>query len=334
MQVQSTLFMMLLLSQTWSYESRASKTANLPPLLSSHFIQYLRSLRSLKLTTMPVRNPSPLLSLPPELRQQIYTHLLPASPTPTYHPLPTIGLTSTSHPLPPGNLLNICPLITDELLAHYYTLATWKLVLPYAFAVDPELRRLERSPSLPRIRKLEIVLLVDAALLAGRSGEEVRRRMGRTCEVLMFAEDLREVTFSYIDATSALARINRSLVATMTDSTPNAGQRDKFRFLSSLRQLGRLSEGGCAFKIGEVRPEQERDIFTQAIRHVLSDESDIELGEQHEGVGLDGANEASYLGQGIVDVQSAVIETLFAAVTEQDLSAVIGRKRKRGFEQE
>lgn len=68
--------------------------------------------------------PLNIFTLPPELREQIYAYLLPISPTLIFHPLPGVGLTSTSHPLPPANLLNVCPQLTDELLAYYYAVAS------------------------------------------------------------------------------------------------------------------------------------------------------------------------------------------------------------------
>ena len=55
-----------------------------------------------------------LLRLPLELRQHIYSYLLPREDV--LHPLPLAGLTSVSHRPPAAALLNIHPTITREIL--------------------------------------------------------------------------------------------------------------------------------------------------------------------------------------------------------------------------
>ena len=140
-----------------------------------------------------------LFTLPLELRQQIYSHLLPAQPT--SHPLPSVGLTSVSHRPPTSALLNIHPQIGDEILEHFYTITTWKLIFSHAFnffRADPHLQILEQSPALHSIRKVEIVFFCDILLLKNYPSfglrnfcAEIRRRAERACEVLAQARSLR-----------------------------------------------------------------------------------------------------------------------------------------------
>lgn len=65
-----------------------------------------------------------LLRLPLEIRQLIYAHLVPQSPTPVYNPIATVGLTAASHAPPRSNLLNIRPQLTDEILDYYYSVTS------------------------------------------------------------------------------------------------------------------------------------------------------------------------------------------------------------------
>jgi hypothetical protein len=108
------------------------------------------------------RQPAPILRLPLELRQHIYAYLLPSENV--SHPLPSVGITSVDHRPPSASLLNIHPALSDEILDYFYSISTWKLVFSHAFnffRVDPELRKLEQSPSLTRIRRVEVVFFCD-----------------------------------------------------------------------------------------------------------------------------------------------------------------------------
>ena len=55
-----------------------------------------------------------IFRLPLELRQQIYSYLLPRENV--SHPLPSVGITSVSHRPPTAALLNIHPIIADEIM--------------------------------------------------------------------------------------------------------------------------------------------------------------------------------------------------------------------------
>ena len=148
-----------------------------------------------------------LLALPPELRAQIYDHLLP--PNPLAHPVPSIALTSVSHHPLPIPLLLICHILTDELLAHYYRHATFKLVLSHAFnfyRIDPALDNLNNHPILQRIENVELVFFCDGVLVRDypsfgpeRACLEVERRAERAVEVLQNAVTLKRVTVSWVD---------------------------------------------------------------------------------------------------------------------------------------
>ncbi|KAK3680321.1 hypothetical protein LTR37_021333 [Vermiconidia calcicola] len=186
------------------------------------------------------RQQPPLLRLPLELRQQIYTHLLPRENT--SHPLPSVGITSVSHRPPAAALLNIHPQLTDEILSHFYTLTTWTLIFSHAFnffRVDPDLRRLECSPSLKRFKKVELVFYCDVLLLREYPSfglesfcKEIKRRAERACEVLMGAAELRTVVVSWID------------------TTKTGGWGEKKGVLVPLKKLVR--RGGISFRVGRV----------------------------------------------------------------------------------
>lgn len=68
--------------------------------------------------------PPTLLTLPVELRQEIYAHLIPPSPQPVYNPITCTSLTSVSHAPPHSNLLNIHAQLTDEIMDYYFTQAS------------------------------------------------------------------------------------------------------------------------------------------------------------------------------------------------------------------
>ncbi|KAK5123227.1 hypothetical protein LTR85_003426 [Meristemomyces frigidus] len=230
---------------------------------------------------MPPRQPRPippLLRLPLELRQQIYSYLLPRENV--SHPLPSVGITSVSHRLPKSALLNIHPHITDELLAYFYTITTWKLIFSHAFnffRVDPSLANFERCTALRWIRKVEIVFFCDILLLKNYPSfgldkfcEEIAKRAGRACEVLSQAKELRVVTVSWID------------------TTLTGGWEQK---ATILRPLRRLAEGrDITFRIGEINgPEDvDREKFVKAVEDVLGEGRKLETGldgaaDEHEG---------------------------------------------------
>lgn len=91
-------------------------------------------------------------------------------------------------------------------------------MLPYAFAVDPELRRLERSATLRRMSKLEIVLYADEPLIIGRNSVEMMRRIERACDVLQAAKGLREATISWIPDAPALEPQQQALARIIQQS--------------------------------------------------------------------------------------------------------------------
>lgn len=111
----------------------------------------------------PHSRPEPaILRLPLEIRQLIYAELLAIENV--SHPLPSVGITSVDRRPPSAALLNIHHVITDEILDYFYSISTWKLVFSHAFnffRVDPELRKLEQSPSLACIRRVEVVFFCD-----------------------------------------------------------------------------------------------------------------------------------------------------------------------------
>lgn len=217
---------------------------------------------------MPPSTLPPLFRLPLELRQHIYSYLLPLGET-VSHPLPAVGITSVTPRPPAAALLNIHPRLTHELLAYFYARATWKLVFAHAFnffRVDPDLRRLAASPALPRLRRVELVFFCDALLLRAYPSfgvaslvEEIRRRAERACDVLRTgARRLREVVVSWID------------------TTETGAWEEKKAILEPLRKLAtqedRAGKGSpITFRVGEVSGPDgvDKESFAKAMREVL-----------------------------------------------------------------
>lgn len=208
----------------------------------------------------------PILRLPVELRDQIWAHLIPQENV--SHPLPSVGITAVSHRPPSLGLLLIHPAFTAELLDHFYKITTWKLIFSHAFnffRVDPDLVKLERSPSLKRLRKVEVVFFCDILLLKEYPSfglesfcAEIRRRADRACDVLLQAPELNAVTVSWVDTTAT------------------HGWEEKARILSPLRKLQR---GRVKFWVGEITgPEElDRGMFVRAVREVLGSEAALEI---------------------------------------------------------
>lgn len=210
-----------------------------------------------------------LLRLPLELRQQVYDHLLHLSvPSQGSHPLPGVGITSVSHAPPCLSLLLVHPTVTTEVLAHFYSLATWKIVFSHAFnffRTDPELHALEASHVVKRLRKVELVFFQDILLLREYPSfgleafcREIRRRADRACDVLLHhAKDLKTLTVSWIDTTTV------------------GGWEQKAEILEPLRKL----KGKVEVRIGEVKInacDEERqgsyETFVRAMREVLGED--------------------------------------------------------------
>lgn len=215
---------------------------------------------SLQPTTRP-----PLLRLPIELREQIYDYLLELeTPGQGSHPLPGVGITSVSLAPPPLNLLLLHPTITTELLDRFYSQATLKTVISHAFnffRTDPELRHLESSLVLKRMRRIELVFFQDILLLKDYPSfglnsfcTEIRRRADRACDVLLQAPQLKHLTVSWIDTT----RIG--------------GWAEKAHILEPLHKL----QGKVDVSVGEVRVSGDHEVeandilaFKGAIEKIL-----------------------------------------------------------------
>lgn len=150
-----------------------------------------------------------ILRLPLELRQQIYSHLMPEQIIPK--PIPGVGLTSVTHRPPPPNLLLVNSSLTEDLLNYYFTISTWKIILSHEFNYfrnDPTLSNLAKWPHLKRIQKVHIVFFCNIFLLREYPSfgldqfcSEIRRRSTRATEILLSIPGLRLVTVSWLDNT-------------------------------------------------------------------------------------------------------------------------------------
>ena len=156
------------------------------------------------------QEPPNLLTLPLELRRQIYSHLCP--PTPRSNPIPNVGLSSVSHTPPPLSLLLVCHTLTTDLLTYFYSAAQWKLIASHAFnfyRIDSTLGNFASSAVLNRLQKVELVFWFDGALLANYPSlktaaycKEIMNRAKRACEILAQAEALRVLVVSWVDTTA------------------------------------------------------------------------------------------------------------------------------------
>jgi hypothetical protein len=218
--------------------------------------------------------PPAILRIPLELREQIYDHLLALdTPGQGSHPLPGVGITSVSLAPPSTSLLLLHPTITAELLDRFYKQATQKIVISHAFnffRTDPELRHLESSIALQRMRKIEFVFFQDVLLLKDYPSfglesycTEIRRRADRACDVLLQAPRLQHLTVSWIDTT----RIG--------------GWAEKSHILEPLRKLKdhvRVSIGDVRVS-GDLETEAEDlDAFRRALEQAL--ETPVALSRQ------------------------------------------------------
>ncbi|KAH0282292.1 hypothetical protein M436DRAFT_81544 [Aureobasidium namibiae CBS 147.97] len=161
----------------------------------------------------PKQEPPNLLTLPLELRRQIYSHLCP--PTSLSNPIPNVGLSSVSHTPPPLSLLLVCQTLTSDLLTYFYSAAQWKLIASHAFnfyRIDSTLSNFASSAVLKRLEKVELVFWFDGALLADYPSlktaaycNEIKNRAKRACEILAQAEALRVLVVSWVDTTAGKA---------------------------------------------------------------------------------------------------------------------------------
>lgn len=197
----------------------------------------------------------PIFRLPVELREHIYDYLLELEcPGQGSHPLPGVGITSVSRAPPSLNLLLLHPTITTELLDRFYSQAVLKTVISHAFnffRTDPELRHLESSYALKRMKNVELVFFQDLLLLKEYPSfglehfcAEIRRRAERACDVLLQAPELKHVTVSWIDTT----RIG--------------GWAEKARILEPLRKLN----GKVEVILGEVKVTGDQDMETRDLQ--------------------------------------------------------------------
>ena len=153
-----------------------------------------------------------LLGLPLELRQEIYSYLIPPKTTPK--PIPNVGIASVTHLPPSPHMLVVDRRLTEELLEYFYSVATWKLILSHEFnyfRCDPTLSQLAAWPCLGRMQKVEIVFFCNVQLLKDypsfgleRFCTEIQRRITRACEILASVQDLRRIKVSWIDTTATV----------------------------------------------------------------------------------------------------------------------------------
>jgi hypothetical protein len=216
-------------------------------------------------------SPPTLLTLPPELRTHIYIHLLPAHKT--NFPNREIGIVSISHPPPSISLLYIHPLITSELLDHYYTHTTFRILFSKSFnffRLDHNLENLESSPVLQRIRNVEVAVCYDRLLSMNcffsddtKFAVETRQKVARMVEVLNQATDLRKLVLVWVHTKSSHARTWGDKVRLLIP----------FRGLRQDVQMRIGSVLGMADGVGR-EDANEREKFAIAMQEMFSERGD------------------------------------------------------------
>lgn len=147
------------------------------------------------------------------------------------------------------------------------------------FRVDPELRRLEQSPSLACIRKIEVVFFCPVLSLQSYPTfaldlfcAGIRKRASRACDVMNKAPKLRTVVVSWCD------------------STYTGDWQEKAKILTPLRNLVDAGDrqASVTFKVGKVTgPEDlDRADFVAALREILGAGQKLDCGN-------DGTEDAS-----------------------------------------
>ena len=112
--------------------------------------------------------PPTLLTLPPELRYQIYDSLCPATPLSYPYPQPT-PITAISHAKPPLPLLLLHPSLTHELRTYYFTRCTFRIVAQ-SFSNAASINNMPAASLcvIRNMRRVELLLLpgtIKAALV-------------------------------------------------------------------------------------------------------------------------------------------------------------------------
>lgn len=153
----------------------------------------------------------PILCLPPEIRHEIYSYLLPAEPL--SYPIPTLNIVAVSHRPPKPALLVVNSQLTKDVQDYYNAVATWKITISHAFnffRIDPTFSNLAGSRYLKTFQRLEIRFFFDGSLIKDYPSfgtndfcNEMKRRATRACEVLSSAPNLEHITVSWIDTTTS-----------------------------------------------------------------------------------------------------------------------------------
>nr|OQO29154.1 hypothetical protein B0A51_03858 [Rachicladosporium sp. CCFEE 5018] len=159
-------------------------------------------------TPIPERR-APLLTLPVEVRNEIYSYLLPKR----HHPEKTTyirgSIVSVSHCPPQSTLLLIHPVISQELLDYHRHVARYYLSISHGFALtgeDRDFNSIFTPDVLKCIRHLDIYILANAALLRSFPSEtpetawaEIGRRLEGLCEVFAHSPHPKRVNIRWLD---------------------------------------------------------------------------------------------------------------------------------------
>lgn len=199
----------------------------------------------------------PLFRLPLELRQQIYSYLMPVQTVP--RPIPGAGINAVSHKGPRLGLLLVSRQLAAEALDYFFAVATWKIILDHEFNYfrnDPDLKNLAAWSHVTRIQRIEIVFFCNLFLLKEYPSfgqdqycAEIKRRATRACEIFQSIPALRRVSVSFIDTIQSRGTEHKAALV-----EPVRMLKDKVEF-----DIGQIS-GIC---------EEDLDIFVKAMRDCL-----------------------------------------------------------------
>lgn len=130
----------------------AQHVPHLPNVLHTAYIVFLNHINH-KPRQPPIndkrQNEMSLLTLPAELRHEIYSHLIPLESN--YWLFRDGFITKLSHKPPPNALLRVCRFLNNDALAYYYSIATIRItpsahghVWQYSLYDIPDIRRVSK----------------------------------------------------------------------------------------------------------------------------------------------------------------------------------------------
>lgn len=209
--------------------------------------------------TLEVKDTEHLFRLPPEIRYQIYSYLIPEEHA--LSPVRGVDIASATHRPPKPYLLSINKSIASDIFTYFVDQTTWSINVQYAFNFfrkDPDLDGLVSWSLLPHIRKVHLMVTIDRNLMLeypnltlDKYCKELSQRCDKVCKALTSAQHLDRISISFLDGSSRSASDQKARI---------------FRGLQDLPEQTRLAitllesidiPASAAFSHTEDRPQNE-----------------------------------------------------------------------------